>query len=227
MPCNVQSSEHVTRADAVDPDVVAGPFNGERRCQVSHCGLGSVVGCLGLRNVDNGAGHTANHDNAARSLAFHQVLRDTRGEQVGTVHVDAPKLLDSVVGIADGVEVLSESGRGDQVVDLAVLLHDVAQHLGHRVGVRHIGVVCSHLGESVPASQLVYDCQIVQADSKHLRFQSRILLLELSHQLLGLVFRLILWMPLVRGQSESKRESTYCSSRQWPGQSPRQPVLDP
>jgi hypothetical protein len=42
--------------------------------------------------------------------------------QIGTVDVDAPKLLDPVMRVRDGVVVLGEASRGDQVIDLAMLL---------------------------------------------------------------------------------------------------------
>jgi hypothetical protein len=73
-------------------------------------GLGSVVGSLGLRHVDNGATHTSDEDDATRSLALHKVTSDSGSEEVGAVDVDTPELSHTVDGVLDGVEVLGEAG---------------------------------------------------------------------------------------------------------------------
>ena len=51
--------------------------------------------------------------------------RDTRREQVGPVDVDTPEFLNSVIWIFYGVEILREAGRGNQMVNLTMLLHNV------------------------------------------------------------------------------------------------------
>ena len=106
----LQRSEHVTGRDAVDSDTGMRPLDGERRGHVPDSGFGGVVGSLRLWDVDNGAAHGADHDNAAIGLALHQVLRDTDGEQPGAVDVDTPQLLHAVVWVVYGWEVLCESG---------------------------------------------------------------------------------------------------------------------
>ena len=126
-----------------------GPLNGERGGQMSDGGLGRVVRSLWLWNVDNGTAHAANHDDAALGLASHQVLGDGARPDVGTVDIDTPELLHTVVRVGDGVKVFGETGRSDQVVNLAVLLDDIGENGVHRIGVGHVGIVSSDLGESV------------------------------------------------------------------------------
>lgn len=100
---------------------------------------------LRLRHVDNGAAHAADEDHAALCLALHEVAGDGGGEEVGAVDVDGEQLAHAVDGVVGGVVVLGEAGRRDQVVDLAVLREDVGDARGHRVRVRHVGVVGRHL----------------------------------------------------------------------------------
>jgi hypothetical protein len=104
--------------------------------------FGGVVGGLRLRDVDDGTAHGADHDNAAIGLALHQVLRDADSEQPGTVNVDSPQLLHTVVRIVDGWVVLGEAGGCDKVVDLAVLRNDLVESCGHRLRLGDVGVVC-------------------------------------------------------------------------------------
>jgi hypothetical protein len=87
---NLQSSEHVTRRDAVDTNACVCPLDGERRSHVTDSGLSGVVGSLRLRDVDNGTAHGSDHDNATGCLALHEVLGNTDGEEPGTVNVDTP-----------------------------------------------------------------------------------------------------------------------------------------
>lgn len=93
----------------------------------SLCG---VVRSLRLRDVDDGATHGADHDNAAGCIALHQVLGNTNSEEPGAVDVHTPKLLHAVVWVVDGREVLGEAGGCDEVVDLAVLRDDLVQSCG-------------------------------------------------------------------------------------------------
>lgn len=116
-----QCSQHVTGRDAVDADAGVGPFNCQRAGQMTDGSLGRVVGCLRLGNVDNRTGHAANEDHAAWSLALHQVASNGGREKVGTVNVDTPQFLDTVIWVGDGVVVLGEASRGHQVVNAAVV----------------------------------------------------------------------------------------------------------
>ena len=103
------NTHHVTRLDDVDSDVGVSPLDGERAAEVTDSGLGSVVGSLRLRNVDNGTTHTSDEDNATGSLALHEVTSDSSSEEVGAVDVDTPELSHTVNGVFDGVEVLGEA----------------------------------------------------------------------------------------------------------------------
>lgn len=73
-------------------------------------GLGGVVRSLGLGNVDDGAGHGADHNHAAGGLTLHEVTGDGGGEEVGAVDVDSPQLAHAVDRVVDGLEVLGETG---------------------------------------------------------------------------------------------------------------------
>lgn len=125
-----------------------GPLDGQTGGEVADGGLCRVVGRLRLRHVDDGAGHAADHDDAAvRDVAsLHQVAGHARGEQVRAVDIDAPELLDPVVRVRLGGEVLGEARRRDEVVDLAVLRDDLVDAVCHAVRVRHVRVVRRHLG---------------------------------------------------------------------------------
>lgn len=148
-----QRGQHVAGADAVDADVGVSPLNSHRRRQMPHSSLRSVVRSLGLRDVDNGAGHRADHHDAAGRLTFHQVLGHASREEVGAVDVDAPELLDAIERILNRVEVLGEASRGHQVVDLAVLANDLGKDIRDRVGGGNIGVVGGDLGDTNQVSR--------------------------------------------------------------------------
>lgn len=143
-----QGGEHVAGGEAVDADTGVRPLDGERGGEVADTGLGGVVGGLGLGHVDDGTGHAADQDHAAVALALHEVAGDGRGEEVGTVDVDGPELAQAVDGVVDGLEVLGEAGRGDEVVDLAVGGDHLSDARLHGLGVRDVGVVCSDLGDA-------------------------------------------------------------------------------
>jgi len=102
-------AHHVTGLDNVDSDIGVSPLDGQRAAEMAHSGLGSVVGSLGLRNVDNGTTHTADEDDTTRSLALHEVTSNSSSEEVGAVDVDTPELSYTVNGVLDGVEVLGEA----------------------------------------------------------------------------------------------------------------------
>lgn len=145
------------------------PLDSQRGGQVADTSLGGIVGTvellafqfllwvfcflkgnlrLGLRDVDNGARHAANHDHAAVALALHEVAGDRGGKQVCAVDVDGPQLAHAVDGVVDGLEVLGEAGRGDEVVDLAVGGEDLGDATVDRVGVGDVGVVGRHLRDA-------------------------------------------------------------------------------
>ena len=125
------------------------PLDCQTRCEMAHGRFGGIVRCLWLRNVDNGARHAADEDNATRRVPLHQMLRNSHGVEVGPVHVDSPKLLDAVVGVRDGIVVLGESGRCHQVVDSAMLFQDVRKRLVDRRRARDIAEMGCDFGNSV------------------------------------------------------------------------------
>jgi hypothetical protein len=99
MLSNLQSSEHIARRDAVDTNAILCPLNGQTGSQVPHGGLCCIVWSLRLRNVHNGARHAANHDDATRCLAIHQMFGDSDRVEVSAIHVDTPQFLDAVVWV--------------------------------------------------------------------------------------------------------------------------------
>lgn len=127
---DLQCGEHVSGRNAVDAHTCVCPFDCERGRHVSDCSLRGVVRSLWLGDVDNGTTHGADHDNAARCVALHQVLGNTNSKEPCAVNIDAPQLLHAVVWVFDGWEVLGEAGGCDEVVDLAVLCDDLVQSLG-------------------------------------------------------------------------------------------------
>lgn len=105
----LQRSKHVAGRDRVDSDASVRPLNRQARSEMSDRRLGRIVWCLRLRDVDDRSTHTSNHDHAAIDLALHEMLGDSDSEEVGTINIDAPELLDTVVGIGDGVKVLGKA----------------------------------------------------------------------------------------------------------------------
>lgn len=103
---------------------------------------------LGLGHVDDGARHAADHDDATRALALHEVASDGGGEEVGAVDVDSPELAHAINGVVDGLKVLGEASRGDEVVDLSVGSEDLGDAGLDGLGVRDVGVVGGDLGDS-------------------------------------------------------------------------------
>lgn len=110
--------------------------------------LCGIVWRLRLRDIDHSAGHRANHDHASFCLSVHQMTGDAGCEEIGAVDVDAPKFLHTIVGIGDRVEVLGEPGRGDQVINLAVVCDNLFKRGVDRVWIRDIGVVSGDFGDS-------------------------------------------------------------------------------
>ena len=105
-----------------------------------------------LRYVDNSTRHGTDHDNATRSLALDKVAGNASGEEVASVNIDGPALLHTLVRVIDGIEVLCETGRRDEVVDVAVLSKDFLNGLVDRVGAADVGVVSCNLGRTVDSS---------------------------------------------------------------------------
>lgn len=128
---NLQSREHVARTDAVDPDTRMCPLDCQTGSQMPYSRLGRVVWCLRLRHVHNGARHAANEYDASRCLSLHQMFRDTNTPKVGAVHIHLPQLLHTVIWVRYGIVVFGESGRCDEVVDLAMLADNVGETVVH------------------------------------------------------------------------------------------------
>lgn len=143
----LQSSKHVSRRDAVHPDASLRPLNSQRRGEMSDSCLGGVIRCLGLRDVDDRTAHASDEDHAALALPLHEVPGNGGSEKICSVDVDAPELAHPVDGVVDGLEVLGEAGRGDEVVDLAVLGQDLGYAGVDRGWVRDVGVVGCYFGK--------------------------------------------------------------------------------
>lgn len=73
---------------------------------------------------------------------------DRGGEKVGTVDVDGPELAHALDGVVDGLEVLGETSRCDEVVDLAVGGEDLGDAGVDGLGVRDVSVVGGNLGDA-------------------------------------------------------------------------------
>ena len=147
----LQSCQHVARADAVDTDASMCPLHSKTRSQMSHGCLCSIVRCLRLRHIDNGARHRANHNHTTLCLALHQMPSNLATEKVCPVNVHAPKLPEPIWWVCDSVEILSETGRCDQVVDLAMVLDNFGDRGFDRLIVRDIAEMRSDLGNTIIA----------------------------------------------------------------------------
>lgn len=73
---------------------------------------------------------------------------DTGSEEVSAVDVDTPELAQTVDGVVDGLKVLGETSRGDEVVDLAVGLDDLGDTGVDGLLVADVCVVSSDLGDT-------------------------------------------------------------------------------
>lgn len=104
---------------------MTGPLHCERCGKMANYSLGRVIRRLGLRNIDDGAGHPANDHYAPQRFSLHQVLCDAGGEEVCPIHNDTPQLLRAGVRIGNNAEILGKSGASNQVVHLALLGNDV------------------------------------------------------------------------------------------------------
>lgn len=74
------------------------------------------------------------------------MLGHSRRKEIGAVDVDAPQFANPVNGVGDGIKVLCETSRGDEMIDAAMLLDNLGERGVDRVGVRDIGIVRSDLG---------------------------------------------------------------------------------
>lgn len=124
-----------------------GPLNSQTGSEVPHSGLCCIVWGLRLRDVHNGAGHAANHDDATRCLALHEVFGNGDRVKVSAIHVDTPQLLDAVMGVGYRIIVFGEPGRGDKIVDLAMSLNNLSERLVYRVRTRDVAVMSGDFGQ--------------------------------------------------------------------------------
>lgn len=92
-------------------------------------------------NVDHSTRHASNQYNATGGLAFDQMTGNASGKKVGTVNVDRPAFLNSVMWVMDGIKILCEAGRGDKAVNAAMLGQDVINRLVDGVRVADISIV--------------------------------------------------------------------------------------
>ena len=77
---------------------------------------------------------------------------DSRSEEICPIYIDAPKLLDAIERVGNGIEILSKASRGDQVVNLAVITDNLLDGRVDRVRIGDIGVMGGNLGSAVAAS---------------------------------------------------------------------------
>ena len=143
----LQSSKHVARRDAVDANAMLGPLNGQTGSEVPHSGLCCIVWGLRLRDIHNGARHAANHDDATRRLAFHEVFGNGDRVKVSAIHIDTPQFLDAIMGVGYRIKVLGKPSRGYEVVDLAMSFDNLSERLVYRVRTRDVAVMSGDLGQ--------------------------------------------------------------------------------
>ena len=62
-------------------------------------------------------------------FALHQVTGNICGEQVCTIDIDTPKLLDTVEWVCNDIEVLGEACIVDEMVDLGIISVDLCECL--------------------------------------------------------------------------------------------------
>lgn len=103
---------------------------------------------LRLGHVDDRARHAADHDDAAGALTLHQMTSDRGSEKVGAVDIDGPELAHTLDGVVDGLKVLSETSRCDEVVDLAVGGENLGDAGVDGLGVGDVSVVGGNLGDA-------------------------------------------------------------------------------
>jgi hypothetical protein len=118
-----------------------GPFNSQAGSQMSYGSFGSVVRCLRLRDVDDCPGHAPNEHHAPLCIPLHQMSSHSNGKIISSVDIDAPKLVHSVRRIVDGVVILGEASRGDQMINLSVISEDFFEGIVDGLDIRDIGKV--------------------------------------------------------------------------------------
>lgn len=128
------------------------PLNRQARSQMTNGRLSCVVRCLRLRHIDHSTRHRPNHDHAACGFTLDQVSSDSGSEEVCPIHVDSPKLLDTIERVGNGIEILGKASRGDQVVNLAMITYNFFNGRVDGVRIGDVGVVGGNLGSAVGAS---------------------------------------------------------------------------
>ncbi len=131
----LQSSQHISRADNVDTNASVRPLHCQTGGQMPYSSLGCIVWRLWLRDVHNGAGHGSNHDHGALYLTFKEMSSYLTSEEVCTIHIDAPQLPHPLWWILNGIKILRKAGGCDQVIDLAMVFDNIANHRLDRFGV--------------------------------------------------------------------------------------------
>lgn len=199
------------------------PFHCQTRGQVSDCCFRCIVRSLWLRHVDNRTGHASYHDDASWRLSLHQMFRHASCEEICAIHIYTPQLLHPFIRIGNGIVVLDETCRGDQMIDLAMFFDDLGQCAGDRIRIRHITVVCRDFRGSKHAG--IFAIGNVRTV---VSFRFSVLLFEVGHQLLGLVCCLVICRQ-VNDVSDSSCTVvvTHYSDQREPGQLHLPPMLGP
>lgn len=74
------------------------------------------------------------------------------GKEVCAIDIHTPELLQTIGWVCNGVKVLREAGRSDQVVDLSMVLDNVGDDRLDRVIVRDVAIVGSDFGNPIVMS---------------------------------------------------------------------------
>lgn len=74
------------------------------------------------------------------------------GPEVSAIDVDTPKLVQTVGRIINGIEILSEASRGDEVIDFAVICQNLGKAGIDRFGVGNIREMGCDFGMAVKVS---------------------------------------------------------------------------
>lgn len=124
---DLQSRQHIARGDDIDPYVSMSPLDCQARSQMPDSSFRGIVRGLGLRNIDNGTRHGSNHHHTAFDLPLHKVFCALNRPIVSAIDVNTPELVDSIWWVSNGIEILSEASRGNQMINFAVVLNDLSQ----------------------------------------------------------------------------------------------------
>ena len=136
----------VAGADAVDPDTLLGPFDGQGLGELDHACLGSVVSALGLRHVDDVGRHGSRVDDAAAAVGKHVPACDGISQE-DTVEVYIDVLLPLGVGHLVSCFVDADTGVGVAEVQTAKLRYDCVHHGLYISFVGHVALE----GDDLPA----------------------------------------------------------------------------